>query len=87
MNMTRPRRLLLELGITDKMLIESTGYSKSEISQVLNNHRDTPIIQELILKFALPSVPEKEQKAFTLEHLFGPWCYRTRRKKPEKVKI
>ncbi len=87
MNLTRPRMVLLKLGITDKILIEGTGFSKAEISQVLNNHRDNPVIQEAILAYALPSVPEKEQEAFTLEHLFGSWCYKTRRpKKPEKAK-
>jgi hypothetical protein len=53
----------------------------------MNNRRDTPLIQEAILAYALPSVPEKKRKAFTLEHLFGAGCYRTRRKKkPEKVR-
>ncbi len=81
MNLTRPRRLLHELGIVDKMLIEGTGYSKQEISYVLTNRRDTPLIQEAILTYALPSVPEAEREGFTLEHLFGEWCYKTRRKK------
>lgn len=86
MNITRPRRLLHQLGIVDKMLIEGTGYCKKEISMVLNNTRDTPLIQEAILTYALPSVPKEERKAFTLEHLFGAWCYKTRRGKPGKVR-
>lgn len=80
MNLTKPMLILGNLGITPKMLIEGTEYSKSQISQVLNNHRNTPAIQKAIYDFALPSVPATEQEKFTLDFLFGAWSYKAKRK-------
>ncbi len=87
MNLTGPRIILSNLGITSKMLVDWTGYSRSQISQVLNNHRDTPVIQEAILEFALPSVPEKDREKFTLDYLFGAWSYKARRKRVHRTRL
>jgi len=80
MNLTKPILTLGNLGITPNMLAKATGYSRSQISQVLNNHRRTPVIQEAIYKHALAAVPEEDQEDFTLDSLFGDWSYKAKRK-------
>lgn len=85
MELTRPRQILMNLGITDEVLIEETGWSQCQISQVLNNHRCTPAIQEDIVEFARSLVTEDEQEAFTVDYLFGPWSYKQKIKKKRKV--
>lgn len=65
MKVTYPKKILLEKGWTQKMIVEATGRGKSQISMVLNGCRFTPFIQEEIARVV--RIP--------VEELFGEWTW------------